>query len=380
MEGGGLPASFGTYRPPQMFDDDVDKQPPPSYAESRGMSQYASQATSMPQGALSGQPGHNKQHSQGAFQQANMPPSIAQQSRPKDFLFQALLDSQGGTDQVAAFATPVVRERATGVTGDQVPIGGNQPKDAKGDVDIGSYEGEMVGGQREGHGLCKYRNGSIYEGEWVQGKRNGRGIMHFVSGAEYDGEWVENERSGHGVMKYKDSSCYEGQWLRDLKHGYGCYQYASGAVYTGQWFEGKMHGQGTYTYADGQQYTGEFDRNLKSGFGSHKYVSEDQWDGVWVTDEPHGSGMFIFSQTGLRVESHFIIAGDPLPQPGKTNTGAKTLRREDKLKIISDGEDAAIAARSVADKAAQVSAEARKLTTKILDDTAKLLGLIEEDQ
>jgi hypothetical protein len=333
----GLPASFGNYRPPQTFDEDAEARPPPSFAQSRNMPQFPSREPDMPQSRLSGAPGKSMSQSNSAFQEAELPQSMAQGQRPKDFLFKALLDSQGGTDEVASFAMPVVRERATGVTGDQVPVTAAQQQQ-KADADIGAYEGEMVGGQREGHGMCKYRNGSMYEGDWVQGKRHGRGVMHFVSGAEYDGEWSDNERSGHGVMKYKDSSCYEGQWLRDLKHGYGCYQFASGAVYTGQWFEGKLHGQGTYTYADGQQFTGEFDRNHKSGFGSHRYTSDDQWDGIWVSDEPHGSGLYTFAGSGEKVESQFVVAGDPPPMPGRTGNTVKVLRKEDKLKIISDGE------------------------------------------
>lgn len=44
------------------------------------------------------------------------------------------------------------------------------------------------------------------------------------------------------------------------------------------------------------------------------------------------------SQPGIRqVESSFIIAGDPLPQPGRQSAVVKILRMEDKLKIISDG-------------------------------------------
>ncbi len=48
--------------------------------------------------------------------------SFAQQSRPKDYILQALSDSQGGADQVATFAMPMVKERPMGVTGEQVCV------------------------------------------------------------------------------------------------------------------------------------------------------------------------------------------------------------------------------------------------------------------
>ena len=46
--------------------------------------------------------------------------SFTQQSRAKDYILQALIDSEGGADQVASFALPMVKERPMGVTGEQV--------------------------------------------------------------------------------------------------------------------------------------------------------------------------------------------------------------------------------------------------------------------
>jgi hypothetical protein len=35
------------------------------------------------------------------------------------------------------------------------------------------YEGDFVGGKREGKGSYTYSGGSLYEGEWVKGIRTG---------------------------------------------------------------------------------------------------------------------------------------------------------------------------------------------------------------
>lgn len=36
------------------------------------------------------------------------------------------------------------------------------------------YKGEFVKGERHGHGLFTYADGSIYSGEWVHNKRHGK--------------------------------------------------------------------------------------------------------------------------------------------------------------------------------------------------------------
>jgi len=209
---------------------------------------------------LQGAPLKHQKVQDSLFEAAPLPNSMAQQSRPQDMILQMLMDSQGGADQIASINTPVIKERPTGVEPHMVQA---QKAELRGELDMGTYEGNLDAGMRRGHGTCIYKNGNKYEGDWANNKRHGRGTMNYCSGASYDGEWVEGERSGHGVMKYKDGGTFEGQWLRDLKHGYGCFKFSSGANYTGQWFEGKMHGQGTYTYADGQKFHGEFDRNSK---------------------------------------------------------------------------------------------------------------------
>ena len=53
----------------------------------------------------------------------------------------------------------------------------------------------------------------------------------------------------------------------------------------------------------------------------------------------------------------------------------RTLRKEDKLRVVLEAEGRAGLARSKADDAGDVSAHARALATKILNDTAAFLGV-----
>ena len=55
--------------------------------------------------------------------------------------------------------------------------------------------------------------------------------------------------------------------------------------------------------------------------------------------------------------------------------GMRTLRKEDKLRVVLEAEGRAGQARGKAAEAADVSAQARALATKILDDTAAFLGV-----
>ena len=340
----GLPESFEEYRPAAQFSIDetaaTAQIPPPSVHEARGMPSFAAPAVSIPaQTRLTGAPlrGNTATHDEPVFEAAPLPNSMAHKSRPQDELLQMLMDSQGTADQIATVNTPVVKERPTGLQPHMVKT---RAAEARGEHDMGAFEGNMQNGVRSGQGTCVYKNGNKYEGDWDANKRHGRGTMDYASGATYDGEWVEGERSGHGVMKYQNGGTYEGQWLRDLKHGYGCFKFGSGANYTGQWFEGKMHGQGTYTYSDGQKFHGEFDRNVKNGFGTHVYTNGDQWDGVWVCDNPHGAGLYISYQTDHKVRSGFIKQGDPIPADNSGTAVTELLRKEDKIRILMEGEEA----------------------------------------
>ena len=55
--------------------------------------------------------------------------------------------------------------------------------------DGAKYDGNIVDGDMEGHGVITFPNGSKYNGEWKQDKREGNGVLTFANGSKSD----ENE-------------------------------------------------------------------------------------------------------------------------------------------------------------------------------------------
>jgi hypothetical protein len=64
---------------------------------------------------------------------------------------------------------------------------------------------------------------------------------------------------------------------------------------------------------------------------------------------------------------------------GKSAAVPKLLRKEDKLRIVQDGENAGRKARELSKKAADKSAKARLLMHQVLEETTKMLGLSAAD-
>ena len=52
-------------------------------------------------------------------------------------------------------------------------------------------------------------------------KREKRPTYTFKTGATYDGEWIGGFRDGYGVQKWPDGAQYEGQWKDNRAHGKG---------------------------------------------------------------------------------------------------------------------------------------------------------------
>ncbi|XP_032929947.1 radial spoke head 10 homolog B2-like isoform X2 [Catharus ustulatus] len=81
------------------------------------------------------------------------------------------------------------------------------------------YKGEFVKGERHGHGLFIYADGSIYSGEWVHNKRHGKGIFVLKNGQALEGEFVndhpEKRPAPYQEFAAKDKKC-SGNKLRTL--------------------------------------------------------------------------------------------------------------------------------------------------------------------
>lgn len=66
--------------------------------------------------------------------------------------------------------------------------------------------------------------GSIYEGEWLGGFRDGQGKMTWSDGAYYEGNWKDNHAHGKGKFVHSIGDIYEGEWIRDKACGLGTYK------------------------------------------------------------------------------------------------------------------------------------------------------------
>ena len=48
-------------------------------------------------------------------------------------------------------------------------------------------------------------------------------LLTYSDGGYYEGEWVGGVRQGVGVIMYQNNNIYEGEWVDDLRHGRGRY-------------------------------------------------------------------------------------------------------------------------------------------------------------
>ena len=124
------------------------------------------------------------------------------------------------------------------------------------------YEGEWKLGKRHGHGIYKFKTGSIYQGHWESGKISGKGIMIFDENSKYEGEWLNGCMHGFGILKIKENFIYSGMWKNGKLDGGATVQYPNGDVYDGEWKIGKRHGKGEYRWANGDKFCGNWQYNL----------------------------------------------------------------------------------------------------------------------
>jgi hypothetical protein len=124
-------------------------------------------------------------------------------------------------------------------------------------------------GRASGRGVIEWRWGdqvSRYEGEVVAGKRNGHGIAD-TDGAHYEGDWRDDRANGHGVIIWPNGDRYEGEWL-----------------------DGQPNGNGVGVASDGTRYEGELKDGSPSGHGISTWTNGDRYDGNWRNGRPDGYG------------------------------------------------------------------------------------------
>jgi len=67
--------------------------------------------------------------------------------------------------------------------------------------DMGTYEGELLNGLRQGEGKMWYDSGNSYEGDFTNDKFDGnRGLYRWSDGAKYEGSWKAGSFDGIGIF------------------------------------------------------------------------------------------------------------------------------------------------------------------------------------
>jgi len=68
--------------------------------------------------------------------------------------------------------------------------------------DMGTYDGELVDGLRQGEGKMSYDSGNSYEGDFSNDKFDGnRGLYRWSDGTEYEGSWKAGAFNGIGIYR-----------------------------------------------------------------------------------------------------------------------------------------------------------------------------------
>ena len=80
-----------------------------------------------------------------------------------------------------------------------------------------SYDGAMVSGRFEGHGVLIDDKKNRFDGDWKDGKLNGDGIVTHADGSRYEGEWSNDLPNGEGILTHADGSKLEG-FFQDGKY------------------------------------------------------------------------------------------------------------------------------------------------------------------
>merc|ERR1711879_845153 len=115
---------------------------------------------------------------------------------------------------------------------------------------LGFYEGEFVGGIKEGKGVFKTIAGAVYTGQWKRNVYHGTGVIVNSSGSyisRYEGEWQHGRKMGKGTITFSNSDTYEGFFRDDTMHGVGIYTFCSGSTIEGKWSHGRLDGKVVFT-------------------------------------------------------------------------------------------------------------------------------------
>ncbi|XP_056359745.1 radial spoke head 10 homolog B [Oenanthe melanoleuca] len=108
-----------------------------------------------------------------------------------------------------------------------------------------TYEGQWKKNLRHGYGKMKWlTDNQEYAGQWECGIQHGSGTHRWflkrMEGSQYSlwneyvGDFVKGERHGHGMFIYADGSMYSGEWVHNKRHGKGIFVFKNGHAFQGE--------------------------------------------------------------------------------------------------------------------------------------------------
>ena len=163
------------------------------------------------------------------------------------------------------------------------------------------YIGDIVNGQRHGHGIYFFVNGDWLDGNWVNNEFTGQNIFFNKQDERTDtGDFCDGIRVGSGVMQWANGDRYEGEWNDNGPHGYGTHFYSDGNWKEGNWIYGRLTGQASaYIREQNRLDTGEFSDGNRVGRGVMQWASGDRYEGEWNNNGPHGYGTHFHSDGSI---------------------------------------------------------------------------------
>jgi hypothetical protein len=128
------------------------------------------------------------------------------------------------------------------------------------DIDGGYVlRGKLLDGLAHMEGTVISPEGNMVRGEFKDGKVIGEAFAYYVADDQsvYLGDVLDGEREGHGMLQLPNEDYYLGEFKAGEADGYGTYHAESGE-YVGVFAKGDPNGPGTFVATDGKITQGRF--------------------------------------------------------------------------------------------------------------------------
>jgi hypothetical protein len=160
-----------------------------------------------------------------------------------------------------------------------------------------------------GHGSYEYPDGSSFDGDFRSGSAT-KGLLKWPDGTTFDGTF-ENNRPRNGKYSGSDGITYQGPLLNGQPQGYGHWEKGD-EEYRGDFNAGVRSGSGILSFASGVMYDGQFANGFPNGHGTLTGASDEKYVGDFANGHRQGHGIITFAD-GSKYEGQFTsgVANGP---------------------------------------------------------------------